>query len=214
MRDPESPCEARKAFFDERAASWLDTFYRDPVTGAYTLHKDKFERFMSLVEIREGERVLDVGCGTGVLVPYILDRVGKQGRVYELDYAPNMIEINRKLHPDERIRFLLCDVTEIPLEAEHCDVVLCFACFPHFDDKEKALRSLTRVLKEKGILCIVHFDSSEGINDHHRKAGTPVMHDRLPEIDEMKGLFLCAGLEAIRFMDEPGFYFVSGRKPY
>jgi demethylmenaquinone methyltransferase/2-methoxy-6-polyprenyl-1,4-benzoquinol methylase len=204
--------EDRKAFFNEQAETWLDTLYRDPETGEFTLHKDKFERLFSLVPIQAGDHVLDVGCGSGILVPYLLKRVGKGGVVYELDYAEKMIAENQRLHSDGRLRFFVSDATKVPLGEKTCAVVICFAAFPHFDDKEAATRSMAFVLKEKGYLAIAHFESSQDIERLHRESGTPVKDDRLPSKEDMYGLFNAAGLEVLRFIDESGFYFVLGRK--
>jgi len=204
--------EARRTFFNERADAWLDTWYKDPASGAYTRHREKFERLFTLVPIREGDQVLDVGCGSGVLVPYLLKRVSKRGMVYELDYAERMIRVNHRIHGDERVRFIVADVADMPLEKETCDVVMCFACFPHIHDKKTALEAMAAALKKNGFLAVAHLESSQDINRHHRKSGTPVMHDTLPKRQEMIGMFEAAGLSIERFIDESGFYLVLGRK--
>lgn len=204
--------EARKTFFNERADAWLDTWYKDPSTGTYTLHREKFERLLALVPIREGDHVLDVGCGSGVLVPYLLERISGQGMIYELDYAERMIQVNQQIHRDGRVRFIVADVAGMPLEKGTCDVVMCFACFPHIHDKKAALEAMTAVLKQNGYLVVAHLESSQDINRHHRKSGTPVMHDTLPKRQEMINLFEAAGLNIERFIDESGFYLVLGRK--
>jgi len=204
--------EARRTFFNERAESWLDTWYKDSNTGAYTRHHEKFERLFTLVPIREGDHVLDVGCGSGILVPYLLERVSGRGVIYELDYAGNMIRVNQRLHRDRRIRFIVADVADMPLEKETCDVVMCFACFPHIHDKKAAVKAATAVLKKNGCLAVAHLESSQALNHHHRKSGTPVMHDKLPKRQEMIGLLEAADLNIERFIDETGFYLVLGRK--
>lgn len=204
--------EARKTFFNERAESWLDTWYKDPATGTYTRHHEKLERLFALVPIQEGDHVLDVGCGSGILVPYLLERVSKRGVVYELDYAELMIRVNQRLHQDRRIKFIVADVADMPLEKEACDVVMCFACFPHIHDKKTAVKAMTAVLKKNGYLAVAHLESSQGINRHHRKSGTPVMHDKLPRKKDMMALFEAASLDIERFIDESGFYLVLGRK--
>lgn len=206
--------EARKAFFNERAETWLDTWYKDPESGDYTRHKEKFKRLFALVPIHEGDHVLDVGCGSGILVPHLLESVSSEGVVYELDYAEKMIEVNQRLHSDKRLRFIIADVVDTPLGRETCDVVMCFACFPHFHDKQGAMKTLAEVLKKDGYLAVAHFESSEDLNRHHRKSGTPVMNDRLPDTDEMVRLFEVPGLRIESFIDETGFYLVLGRKVY
>ena len=77
----------RKQFFNDNAEAWLDMWYRNPDTGEYDRHQENFERLFSLLPLRPGDIVLDAGCGSGVLVPIILDRIGKTGLLYELETA-------------------------------------------------------------------------------------------------------------------------------
>lgn len=206
------PAEARKDFFNERAEHWMNMWYRNPDTGAYTKFDKEFMRLFSMIPIRKGDSVLDVGCGSGVLVPHILKMISQNGRLYELDYAENMIRVNRKLHPDKRIGFFTADVLNMPLEPDTCNVVICFSCFPHLDDKDDAMKAMTKVLKRGGWLAVAHFDSSDDINRLHKKSESVVMHDRLPGADEMRTLFRNVGLRIKNFIDEQGFYLVLGQR--
>jgi ubiquinone/menaquinone biosynthesis C-methylase UbiE len=201
----------RKQFFNESAESWLDTWYKNPGTGEYDRHQWDFNRLFTLVALKPGDKVLDAGCGSGVLVPMVLERITRTGILYELDFAEKMIEANKNLHTEENIRFLVADVAEAPLEDKSCDSILCFSCFPHFHDKERAMFTLSRILKGNGTFVVAHFDSSEGINKHHESCRA-VMHDRLPGQSEMRSLFQNAALSIDLFIDEPGFYCIIARK--
>ena len=203
--------EARKAFFNERAENWLDMWYKDQKTGEYDRYEKKFQRLFSLVPIKDGDHVLDVGCGSGVLAPYILERIWDNGVLYELDYAEKMIAVNKRLHNDKRIRFLVSDIVDVPLESNSCDLVMCFSCFPHFQEKEQAMRAMARVLKKGGWFAVAHFNSSEELNNHHRKDSGPVMNDKLPDEKAMKRLFVNSGLKTEKFIDESGFYLIRGQ---
>ena len=210
-KPPDDVYRTRKKFFNDHAEAWLDMWYRNPETGEYDRHLENFERVFSLMPLKPGYRVLDVGCGSGVLVPMILDRITDTGILYEVDFAEKMIEVNRTLHNAKNIRFIVSDAADAPLDAGSCDVVLCFACFPHFQDKGKTLKSLVRLLRADGMLAVIHFESSEGINRHHGKSEA-VAHDFLPEREEMLSLFQKAGLSISLFIDEPGFYCVRATK--
>ena len=202
---------ARKQFFDERAEGWLDMWYKDLETGQYTRFDREFERLFSLVPVPPDGCLLDVGCGSGVLVPYILPRLLQNGRLIELDYAEKMIAVNRRLHADDRITFQAADVMDMDIVQASIDVVLCFSCFPHFEQKPESLKRMGRVLKPGGHLAVAHFDSSEDLNRHHHKHDI-VMHDMLPTSDLMREYFAETGLCVDLFLDEPGFYLVLGRK--
>lgn len=203
--------ERRRMYFNEQAEQWLDMWYRDEHTGEHTKHERDFERLSALVPVKEGDHVLDVGCGTGVLVPYLLERVGRTGRVYELDYAEKMIEVNRRLHKDERVTFIVEDILDLSLGKERCDLVMCFGCFPHLDDKTEAMRVMSGALRDGGCLAIAHFLSSHELNDHHSKAAA-VAYDKLPDEPEMSRLFAEADLALESHADHPGFYLMLGKK--
>jgi demethylmenaquinone methyltransferase/2-methoxy-6-polyprenyl-1,4-benzoquinol methylase len=187
----------RREFFNEHAEKWLDMWYKDRVTGICDKHAKDFERLFSLMPLKTGDHVLDVGCGSGVLVPFVLERITSTGLLYELDFAERMLEVDRGLHGEANIRFVLADAENAPLADDSCDIVICFSCFPHFHDKEKALKTLCRILKPGGHLIVSHFSSAE------------VMHDHLPDEVSMRGLLTNAGLTITDFMDEEGFYYIS-----
>ncbi|MBN2319965.1 MAG: methyltransferase domain-containing protein [Acidobacteria bacterium] len=210
-KTPEEIYRTRRQFFNDHAEAWLDMWYRNPDTGEYDRHRENFKRLFSLVPLEPGDRVLDAGCGSGVLVPMILERIGATGLLYEVDFAEKMIEVNRKLHDADNVRFIVSDVARAPLDSASCDVVLCFACFPHLQDKEKTLKSLAGLLKKGGTLAVVHFESSDGINRHHESCSA-VAHDYLPGREEMLSLFESAALKVDLFIDEPGFYCVRATK--
>lgn len=198
----------RREFFNERAEQWLDMWYKNEESGDYSRYDREFKRLLDLADIKPGAAVLDLGCGSGVMVPYVLDRIGSDGSLQEVDYAEQMIEVNRRLHDDPRVSFTVAGVEELDVPAGSFDAAFCFSCFPHFHDKAGALQVLFRALKPGGKLMVAHFDSSADINDHHRKHEC-VMHDFLPEETEMRKLLEQTGFTVGRFIDETGFYYVE-----
>jgi len=202
----------RKQFFNDRADGWMYLWYKDEKTGRHDRYRKDFERLFSIVPLKPGDQVLDVGCGSGALVPWILPGIKETGLLHELDYAEKMIEENKKLHPEKNIRFWVADVANVPLEAESCDAVICFSCFPHFHDKEGSLREMARVLKRGGHLVVAHFGSSDEVRNHHASCHA-VMHDTLPDESAMRELFRCAALNILEFIDEPGFYLILANIP-
>jgi ubiquinone/menaquinone biosynthesis C-methylase UbiE len=208
---PEEVYRMRKQFFNDSAEGWLDTWYKNPTTGKFDRHQYDFGRLFTLVALKPRDIVLDAGCGSGILVPMVLERITPTGILYELDYAEKMIEVNECLHKQENIRFLIADAAEAPLEDESCDVILCFSCFPHFHDKERAMHTLSRILRRGGTFVVAHFDSSDGINKHHESCHA-VMHDCLPVQSEMRSLFQRAALSIDTFIDEAGFYCIIAKK--
>lgn len=186
-------------------------WYKDPETGRYDKHDKDFGRLFSLLPLKPGDQVLDAGCGSGVLVPFILARITETGILYELDFSEMMIEANRSLHEQDNIRFIVSDAENARLDDASCDVVICFSCLPHFHDKEKAMMVLSRIVKPNGVFAVSHFDSAEAINKHHGSCHA-VMHDHLPDEAGMRSLFQKAGLDIEVFIDEPGFYCIIAKK--
>jgi ubiquinone/menaquinone biosynthesis C-methylase UbiE len=203
--NPDEMYANRKAFFNSHAEKWLDMWYKNPGTGRHDLYDKSFERLFSMAPLKEGDRVYDAGCGVGVLVPFIMERIGAAGHLYEVDYAENMIEVNRRAHTLPNIEFIAADVVAAGVEADSCDVVFCFSCFPHFHDKPGALAAMAGAMKPNGTIAIAHFGSSEEISRHHSNCRA-VMHDRLPAAAEMQTMCRDAGLVIKSFIDEPGFY--------
>jgi ubiquinone/menaquinone biosynthesis C-methylase UbiE len=208
---PDEIYRTRKQFFNDHSEKWCEMWYKDHATGRYDKHKKDFERLFSFLPLKPGDRVLDVGCGTGVLVPFILERITASGILYELDFAEKMLEVNQRMHGEENIRFILADAENVPLDRASCDAVICFSCFPHFYDKEKVVTTLFRILKAGGIFAVSHFDSSEGINKHHGSCHA-VMHDHLPDRAAMCAMFQTINLGIDVFIDEPGFYCIIAKK--
>nr|MBP7090140.1 class I SAM-dependent methyltransferase [Syntrophorhabdaceae bacterium] len=113
---------ARKRFFNDHADKWIDMWYKDHSSGRYDKHAKDFARLFSLAPLKQKDTVLDVGCGTGILVPFVLERIGVSGTIYEMDFAEKMIENNRNIHKQPNIKFLIADAENTPLDDNSCDV--------------------------------------------------------------------------------------------
>jgi len=70
---------------------------------------------------------------------------------------------------------------------------------------------LSRILKPRGVFAVSHFDSSEGIKEHHASCHA-VMHDHLPDEAAMRLLLQTADMGIDVFIDEPGFYCIIAGK--
>lgn len=204
--------EQRKEFFNQRAKAWLDNHYKDPDTDRHDLHGERIRTIVSSLALGPESRVLDVGCGSGVLVPYLLEHLSAKGRLIEMDFSDEMIRENQKRHTDQRITFICCDAAQMACEAQSLDAVICFAAFPHFTDPELVLKRISRSLKPQGRLVIAHLMSSSQLAEHHH-SHTPVSRDRLPEQETMSQWITQSGLIIETFKDEPGLYLLATVKP-
>lgn len=105
--------------------------------------------------LKPGERVLDVGCGTGVLTRLAAERVGREGMVVGLDVNPGMIAVAKSVTPDEHaIEWRQASADDIPYADNSFDVVLCQLSLQFMPDRSKALREMHRVLVAGGRMLL------------------------------------------------------------
>lgn len=109
--------------------------------------------------IREGDRVLDVACGTGVLAREAASRVGGEGWVAGLDPNPGMLAVAARLAPD--IRWREGAAEDLPYEAGSFDVVVSQFGLMFFADRPAAIREMIRVLAPRGRFAIAVWESLE-----------------------------------------------------
>jgi len=123
--------------------------------GLKVLHPGGYKstnELCSTLEISKESHVLDVACGTGTTSLYLSDKYDCQ--VTGFDISGGLIDIaNRSLEEDNRngkIKFEVASALEIPYPDNTFDVVISQAFFILIDEKEKALKEITRVLKPGG----------------------------------------------------------------
>ena len=110
-----------------------------------------FER----VILNAGERVLDVACGTGIVVRLAVEKFGNIARISGVDINSGMLEIARAHAPATSIpvEWRESDMCELPFPDASFDVVLCQQGLQFVPDKLAALREVRRVLTPKGRLA-------------------------------------------------------------
>jgi ubiquinone/menaquinone biosynthesis C-methylase UbiE len=121
---------------------------------------------VELAELKQGERVLDVACGTGVVTRLAAPRVGTSGYVIGLDINAGMLDVARALPPPAgaAIVWLQGSATAIELDDGSMDVVMCQQGLQFFPDKAGALREMRRVLVPDGRLLLSVWKSAGPYN--------------------------------------------------
>ena len=192
-----------REYFNNRADTWDENIAEKDT--------NKLTQMAERLELKPGSVVLDVGTGTGVFLPYLLNKIGERGKIVALDLAEEMLVKARIKYPDENIEFLHADIINIPIYEEMFDSVVCYSSFPHFQDKHKALIQMKRVLKPGGRICICHTSSRDHINGIH--ATLPGMqNDLLPSPDEMRIMFSDAGFIVVKTEEDSESYLAVGEK--
>lgn len=165
------------AFFDRCAPSWdADMVKDDELIG----------RILDNAEVAEGQDILDVACGTGVMIPYYLER--KAASVTAIDISPEMSKIAaEKFAGDSRVTVLCGDVEEAVFDRQF-DRIVVYNAFPHFPNPQRLLRTLAGLLKEGGRLTVAHGASREAIDNHHKGSASKVSNGLMPAA-RLKRLF-------------------------
>lgn len=118
-----------------------------------------------LAGVGPGARVLDVGCGTGIMTRAYLDAGASE--VVALDVAPGMIEIAReKFASEPHVRFECADVYDYE-DNRPFDVFVAYNVYPHLMDKRALARKAASLLGEGGRFIVAHGLSRAAINAHH-----------------------------------------------
>lgn len=152
-----------------------------------------------------GKTILDVACGTGVMIPYYLER--GVTKVTGIDISPNMAKIAREKFHQENIQIVCGDVEETNFE-EFFDCIVVYNAFPHFPDPKRLLERLAELLRPGGTLTIGHGASRETIDSHHKGFASKVSMGLMPA-EELAAMFPTK-LEVITQISDDEMYQVTG----
>jgi len=196
----------RQLFFNELAETWERRFHTEDLM-------DFLETLVPMFGFRKGEKILDVGTGTGILIPFLLREVGPCGHIVAIDFAEKMIKECRSKYDDfSNVSFMVQKIEQIDYASKSFDAVICFGVFPHLESRVDALRQINRVLKPEGRLIIAHALSSQEIKEHHQNSLSVVSQDTLPKSSEMRRLLKKMGFFRITITDKPGCYLCLSSK--
>ncbi|MFF4357522.1 class I SAM-dependent methyltransferase [Streptomyces sp. NPDC001604] len=134
-------------FFGARAADWDSRFPDDGPAYAAAVAE---------LGLREGDRVLDAGCGTGRALTPLRAAVGPSGVVVGADLTPAMLQAAVRAGRSHDGRLLLADVAALPLRSGTLDAVFAAGLIAHLPQPSENLRELARVVRPGGTLALFH----------------------------------------------------------
>jgi ubiquinone/menaquinone biosynthesis C-methylase UbiE len=198
--------EQKQAFFNRIAASW-DSMQRGPQI------ESGVRNFVQCAYLSGAKSILDVGCGTGILVPFLLDNYPRTRPIIELDFAAEMLRRNRAKFRYKRLVRLEGDATNLPFPDESIDLILCFNTAPHLGQDEAAFRDLFRVLAPGGVIAVGHLMNSTELNRFHANLHGPIALHHLPPAKQLGTVFAGLGGKDVMTQEQTGWYFVRANKP-
>ena len=186
-------------FFDSIAEKWDSTINVD---------KEKINTLLSQISITNGESILDVGTGTGVLIPFY-NELNKDGKVTGVDISQGMLNVAKRKFSDlSNVNFKLLNVEDEVIE-EKFDKIVLYSMFPHLSNKVGTIKKLVNNnLNKNGKLLIAHSDSREFLNNLHSNADDRVSNDILIDVNKQKEVFEMEGLKVTKAYEDDEIYYL------
>lgn len=186
-------------FFNSIAKNW---------DNIIEVNETKINYLLSQIDIKEDDYILDVGTGTGVLIPF-LAKLNSKGKIKAVDISCNMLDIARdKFKNTSNVEFNLLNVETENLDEKFNKIVL-YSMFPHLENRTNTIKKLVQNnLLESGKLIIAHSNSREYLNNMHKDTDKRVSESILIDVNEQKKIFEDAGLTIEKAFEDDNIYYI------
>ena len=114
---------------------------------------------VDLLKLEPNAIVMDMGTGTGAILPYLAKQLGPGGQAIGIDFSEKMIKAaNGRIEKEaiaSKAKAMVADGTKLPFPDNHFDAIIATFAFTSFPEPEKAIRECARVLRPGGIFSIL-----------------------------------------------------------
>ena len=166
----------------------------------------RLREIVASAELRPGAVVLDVGTGTGVLIPLIQSY--QPSTVLACDVAEKMLQRAQDRYP--LVHTYHADIISLALASTSVDAVFMNGMYGNIADKPAACRNAARMLRPGGRLVVSHPEGRTFV-DQLRET-SDLFIESLPTKEEFEALLGLLDLEVIAYRDEPKLYLMVARK--
>jgi ubiquinone/menaquinone biosynthesis C-methylase UbiE len=193
-------------FFDKQAELW-DSEDQDQEV-------ESIQKIFREINCKIEGTTLDIGCGTGILVPILLKHLGLNDKVIEFDFSLEMLKQNRSKSQlfNRQVIYLNGDAHQLPFTSQRLNFLICFAILPHLSAPTRAFREWLRVLRQGGNLLILHLMSSQLLNQFHARAGQEIQHDHLRPAEEVADQLRFEGFQILHTEERDDLYLILAQK--
>ena len=148
------------------------------------------ERILSLVQIGQGDHVLDVGCGTESYFPYYLSH--GVSSLLGVDLSPEMISFAKKKVSDPRVSLVCADAETYPVSRRFHQCMI-YSAFPHFPNPDALLKIWQKRFLPNGRITVAHSEGRKTIDMRHLEGarGFPPFRTCRNAGKAFRRLFLC-----------------------
>jgi len=171
-------------------------------------------RFLKFVPVKPGERVLEVGCGTGVVVRDLAALVGRRGEVVGVDASRRLLEraraLCRRAAEGTRITLRVADGASLPFAAGRFDAALAVTVILHVADPVRVVREMARVTRpggrvglqdqDFGVVALTHPDRA--LTERIMRGVAERVYEEPHSGRRLPGLLRAAGLEDVRLLTD------------
>jgi len=168
----------------------------------------RIEKVLSVLQLKQGDTVLDIGTGTGVMIPFIREQVGHYAPIVAVDSSEKMLREASLRFPNAGVSFVRADVERDRLGGRF-NAILLYSVFPHFRyPVDTIARLVTDNLYCGGRLLIAHSQSREQLNEMHKRISDKVFARNLLPVAEQVAQFTEIGLSVASFDETDEYYYI------